>query len=256
MNAESLPIKYIVEAALMAADKPMTVNQLVGLFDDAERPDGKLVRNALQELQIDCEGRGVELKEVASGFRYQAKQDYAPWLKKLWEERPPRYSKALMETLVLIAYRQPITRSEIEEIRGVAVNSQIIKTLAEREWIKVVGHREVPGKPALLGTTKLFLDYFNLKGLADLPTLDEIKDLDATGEALEKQLQLEQAFEGLTDKVKEDINDEDSSEENNDEEEKQSAEQVVESVEADAQECSVEEDVFRDENTDANKEND
>ena len=102
MNAESLPIKYIVEAALMAADKPMTVNQLVGLFDDAERPDGKLVRNALQELQIDCEGRGVELKEVASGFRYQAKQDYAPWLKKLWEERPPRYSKALMETLVLI----------------------------------------------------------------------------------------------------------------------------------------------------------
>lgn len=190
---QTLPIKNIIEAALMAADGPMTVNQLATLFDEQERPQAKAVRDVLKELQTECELRGVELKEVASGFRYQAKQDYAPWLKKLWEERPPRYSRALLETLVLIAYRQPITRAEIEEIRGVAVSSQIIKTLAEREWIKVVGHRDVPGKPALLGTTKVFLDYFNLKNLNELPTLEEIHDLDSRGDELEKQLQLQSA---------------------------------------------------------------
>ena len=139
-------LKHIVEAALMASEGPMTINQIVALFDEPERPEAKLVRDAISELQTDCDARAVELKEVASGFRYQAKQDYAPWLRKLWEERPPRYSRALLETLVLIAYRQPITRAEIEEIRGVAVNSQIIKTLAEREWIKVLGHKDVPGK--------------------------------------------------------------------------------------------------------------
>ncbi len=190
---QTLPIKNIIEAALMAADGPMTVNQLATLFDEQERPQAKAVRDVLKELQTECELRGVELKEVASGFRYQAKQDYAHWLKKLWEERPPRYSRALLETLVLIAYRQPITRAEIEEIRGVAVSSQIIKTLAEREWIKVVGHRDVPGKPALLGTTKVFLDYFNLKNLNELPTLEEIHDLDSRGDELEKQLQLQSA---------------------------------------------------------------
>lgn len=185
-------LKQIIEAALMAAEGPMTVNQLVALFDEEERPEGKLVRDAIKALQDDCETRAVELKEVASGFRFQAKQDYAPWLKKMWEERPPRYSRAFLETLVLIAYRQPITRAEIEEIRGVAVNSHIVKTLAEREWIKVVGHRDVPGKPALLGTTKEFLDYFNLKSLSELPTLEELKDLDAKGNELEKQLELSQ----------------------------------------------------------------
>lgn len=188
---QTLSIKNIIEAALMAAANPMTINQLATLFDESERPQAKVVRDVLKELQAECESRGVELKEVASGFRYQAKQDYAPWLKKMWEERPPRYSRALLETLVLIAYRQPITRAEIEEIRGVAVNSQIIKTLAEREWIKVIGHRDVPGKPALLGTTKEFLDYFNLKNLNELPTLEEIQDLDSRGDELEKQLQLQ-----------------------------------------------------------------
>ena len=219
-------LKHIVEAALMASQAPMTVNQIVALFDEPERPEAKLVRDVITQLQTDCEARAVELKEVASGFRYQAKQEYAPWLKKLWEERPPRYSRALLETLVLIAYRQPITRAEIEEIRGVAVNSQIIKTLAEREWIKVLGHKDVPGKPALLGTTKEFLDYFNLKTLSDLPSLQEIHDLDAKGAELERQLRLDdQPFE-----ISEDA--------------KNQAAAIVEDVEADAAEMSLEDDVF------------
>lgn len=221
-------LKHIVEAALMASEAPMTVNQIVALFDEPERPEAKLVRDAIQELQTECETRAVELKEVASGFRFQAKQDYAPWLKKLWEERPPRYSRALLETLVLIAYRQPITRAEIEEIRGVAVNSQIIKTLAEREWIKVLGHKDVPGKPALLGTTKEFLDYFNLKNLSELPTLEEIKDLDAKGAELEKQLQLEDQQLDISDEAKD------------------QAAAIVEEVEADAEEKSIEDEVFQD----------
>jgi segregation and condensation protein B len=186
-----LPLKQIIEAALMAADFPLSVEQLQSLFDEYERPDTKVIRAALNELIADCAERGVELREVATGFRYQSKQDYARWLQKLWEERAPRYSRAFIETLVLIAYRQPITRAEIEEIRGVAVNTQIIKTLIEREWIKVVGHREVPGKPELLGTTRAFLDYFSLKSLSELPTLQEIQDLEQQGNALEKQLQLE-----------------------------------------------------------------
>lgn len=184
-------LKNIIEAALMAADTPLTIAQLQDLFEEDVRPDANQFKQALAELQTDCSERGIELKEVASGFRFQSKQEYAPWIKKLWEERPARYSRAFLETLVLIAYRQPITRAEIEEIRGVAVNSQIIKTLAEREWIKVVGYRDVPGKPALLGTTKAFLDYFNLKSLSDLPTLDEIHDLDLQANELERQLQLD-----------------------------------------------------------------
>lgn len=222
-------LKHIVEAALMASEGPMTVNQIVALFDEPERPEARLVRDAINALQTDCEARAVELKEVASGFRYQAKQDYAPWLKKLWEERPPRYSRALLETLVLIAYRQPITRAEIEEIRGVAVNSQIIKTLAEREWIKVLGHKDVPGKPALLGSTKQFLDYFNLKNLSDLPSLQEIQDLDAKGAELEKQLQLDDQQIDISDEAK------------------NQAAAIVEDVEADAVEMTLEDDVFQDE---------
>jgi segregation and condensation protein B len=201
MNPETLPVKNIIEAALMAAENPLTINQMLVLFEEENRPEGKLVRDVLSELQTECEGRGIELKEVASGFRYQAKQDYAPWLKKMWEERPPRYSRAFLETLVLIAYRQPVTRAVIEEIRGVAVSSHIIKTLAEREWIKVVGHRDVPGKPALLGTTKKFLDYFNLKSLSELPTLAEIKDLESKGNELEKQLQLEEQEVGQNSEI-------------------------------------------------------
>jgi segregation and condensation protein B len=244
-------LKHIIEAALMAAESPMTVNQIVALFDDNEKPEAKLVRDALQELQTDCEQRAVELKEVASGYRFQAKQDYAPWLKKMWEDRPPRYSRALLETLVLIAYRQPITRAEIEEIRGVAVNSQIIKTLAEREWINVVGHRDVPGKPALLGTTKQFLDYFNLKSLSELPTLQEIEDLDVKGRELEKQLELvpdmpaeDESQAGETMSVDDTAENVDA--DNITEAAAQHAQDIADDVDADAQEMSVEEDVFHD----------
>jgi segregation and condensation protein B len=191
MNNIELPIKQIIEAALMAADKPLDIPELIALFDEPNIPESRQLREVIAALQEDCAERGVELRQVASGYRYQSKQEYAPWLKKMWEEKAPRYSRAFIETLVLIAYRQPITRAEIEEIRGVAVNAQIIKTLIEREWVKVVGHRDVPGKPELLGTTKLFLDYFNLQSLNDLPTLEEIQDLDNQVHQLEKQLQLD-----------------------------------------------------------------
>ncbi len=172
-------LKHIVEAALMAADGPLGINQLLALFErDPEQPDRAAIRNALDQLARDCENRGIELQEVASGFRFQVRPDYAEWVNRLQEEKPPRYSRALLETLAIIAYRQPITRSEIEDIRGVSISSSIVKTLQEREWIRVVGHRDVPGKPELLATTRQFLDYFNLKNLSDLPPLSEIKDFD------------------------------------------------------------------------------
>ena len=177
MNATN--IKNILEAALMVSSQPLTLDKLEALFaKDAVQPDRDALRNALAELAEDCAGRGVELKEVASGWRYQVRTDYAEWVNRLWEEKPSRYSRALLETLAIIAYRQPITRGEIEDIRGVSVSANIIRTLQEREWIKSVGQRDVPGKPELLATTKEFLDYFNLKKLSDLPTLAEIRDLD------------------------------------------------------------------------------
>ena len=176
MNPKQL--QNILEAALLAAGEPLSLDRLLGLFPDEARPETADVRLALQALSEDCAGRGIELKEVGSGFRLQVKQDVAPWVSRLYEERAPRYSRALLETLVLIAYRQPITRAEIEDIRGVTVSTQIIKTLQEREWIRVVGHREVPGKPALFGTTREFLDYFNLKSLGELPSLAEIRSLE------------------------------------------------------------------------------
>lgn len=163
----------------MVATTPLSINRLAALLDmGRETPDRDQIRAAIAQLQQDYEGRGVELKEVASGYRIQSRQAYAEWVNRLFDERPPRYSRALLETLAIIAYRQPITRGEIEEIRGVSVSSNIVKTLQEREWIRVVGHRDVPGKPALLATTKEFLDYFNLKKLSDLPTLAEIKDFE------------------------------------------------------------------------------
>jgi len=172
-------LKNIIEAILLSADKPLDVRHLETLFEaDADRPSRDEIRQALAELQQDYEGRGTELKEISSGFRMQVRQDYAQWVGRLWEEKPARYSRALLETLVLIAYRQPITRGEIEEIRGVSVSTHIAKTLLEREWIRVLGHKDVPGKPAMYGTTKEFLDYFNLKTLNDLPPLSDIKDLD------------------------------------------------------------------------------
>jgi segregation and condensation protein B len=170
-------LKRIVEAALLAAPQPLTVAQLGDLFGEGEAPPADDIRRALHTLQEDCAARGVELIEVASGFRYQVRSDVYPHIARLWAEKPPRYSRALLETLALIAYRQPITRGEIEAIRGVAVNTQIIRTLEEREWIRVVGHRDVPGKPALFGTTRAFLDYFNLKSLDQLPTLAALQDL-------------------------------------------------------------------------------
>jgi len=170
-------LKRIVEAALLASSAPLSVPQLLTLFTEHEMPSHDEVARALDELGRDAESRGIELKEVSSGFRYQVRQDVNVWVSRLWTERQTRYSRAQLETLSLIAYRQPITRGEIEQIRGVAVSSNIIKTLEEREWIRVVGYRDVPGKPELFGTTRSFLDYFNLKSLDELPPLAEIRDL-------------------------------------------------------------------------------
>jgi len=179
----SMPLKSILEAALQAAGVPLSMERLQELFSDEERPEPKRIREALEELAQDYEGRGVELKEVASGWRIQVRKEYAQWVARLYQEKPARYSRALLETLSIIAYRQPVTRGEIEDIRGVGVSTQIVKTLLEREWVRVVGHRDVPGKPALYATTRRFLDYFGLKSLDQLPPLQELKDLDEiTGE--------------------------------------------------------------------------
>ena len=178
-------LKRIIEAVLFSSDEPMDMKRLMGLFPEDGHPGRDAIKAALQSIQSDCEDRSIELKEVKSGFRFQVRQNYADWVAKLWEEKPARYSRAAMETIALIAYRQPITRAEIEEVRGVSVSTQIIKTLMERDWVKVVGHRDVPGKPALYATTKNFLDYFNLKSLEDLPTLAEIRDIDSINAELD-----------------------------------------------------------------------
>ena len=172
-------LKNIVEAALMAVNSPLSVGNLLSMFeDDLEKPDRNDIRKALNELQEEYAERGVELNEVASGFRFQVRASVAVWVNRLFDERPQRYSHALLETLAIVAYRQPVSRGEIEEIRGVSVSSGTIRTLFEREWIKVVGHRDVPGRPELLATTKQFLDYFNLRKLSELPSLAAIKDFD------------------------------------------------------------------------------
>lgn len=174
----------IIEGALLAAGEPLSKKQLAQLFDELDRPSNSDITAALAEVAERCDGRGFELAEVASGFRFQVRQNLSPWVSKLWVERPVRYSRALLETLSLIAYRQPITRGEIEDIRGVAVSSNIMKSLLEREWVKVVGHRDVPGKPAMYATTREFLDYFNLKSLDQLPPLADVKDLETMTSAL------------------------------------------------------------------------
>ena len=168
----------ILEGALLAAGEPLSVQRMALLFEENERPSKDDIRAAIKLVEERCEDRGYELVQVASGYRFQVRQDLAAWVGRLWQERPARYSRALMETLSLIAYRQPITRGEIEEIRGVAVSTNIVKTLLEREWVRVVGHRDVPGRPAMYATTRQFLDYFNLKSLDQLPPLAEIKELD------------------------------------------------------------------------------
>lgn len=179
-------IKYFVEAALLAAGRPLSVDQLHALFDTGSAPEKSEIRRALHELNQEFERRGIAIVEVASGFRVQIKPGMVERLQRLWEERPPRYSRALFETLALIAYRQPITRGEIEEIRGVAVSSNIIRSMLERDWIRVLGHRDVPGRPAMFGTTRTFLDYFGLKKLDDLPPLADLSDW----ESLRVQLNL------------------------------------------------------------------
>jgi segregation and condensation protein B len=191
-GARALPfdvVQRIVEGALLAAGKPLAVEDIAALFDDDERPAAQEIRAALAAIAGQCAGRGFELREVASGFRFQIVQDVAPWIARLWEEKPQKYSRALLETLALIAYRQPITRGDIEDIRGVAVATNIIKTLLEREWVRVVGHKDVPGRPAMYATTRRFLDYFNLKNLDELPALADLRDLDA----LSAQLSIEGA---------------------------------------------------------------
>lgn len=182
-------INRIVEAALLAAKQPLTLAQLHGLFPEEQPAPAGSVEQALEYLREACADRGVELVEVASGFRYQVKEEVHGWVSRMWTERKTKYTRATLETLALIAYRQPITRGEIEQVRGVAVSSNTIQALEEREWIRVVGHRDVPGKPALFGTTKIFLDYFGLKRLDELPPLSELKDI---GE-LEPQLFMDDA---------------------------------------------------------------
>lgn len=170
-------LRNVLEAALLAAGKSLTLNELSALFDESSKPDAAALRAALKQLETDYEGRALELKETASGFRVQIRRDFANEVSRLWPERPQRYSRALLETLALIAYRQPITRAEIEAVRGVTVNPNILKTLMERGWIRVVGHRDLPGRPELLGSTREFLDYFGLRSLDELPPLAELLSL-------------------------------------------------------------------------------
>ncbi|MFO1436536.1 MAG: SMC-Scp complex subunit ScpB [Gammaproteobacteria bacterium] len=176
--------KQILEAILMVAGEPVPIERMLDVLagdladGDTERPDRATVKTVLEALQGDYAGRGIQLVEVGSGYRFQTRAELSPWVNKLWEERPPKYSRALLETLAIIAYRQPITRGEIEDIRGVAVSANIMKVLTEREWVRIVGHRDVPGRPAVYATTKQFLDYFNLRNLSELPSLAELRDID------------------------------------------------------------------------------
>ena len=182
------PLKLIIESILLAAGRPLTLDQLLEMFDDREKPGRSDLRTAIKALQEDYSERGIDLVQVGGGFRIQVRKSMQPWVSRLWEEKPGRYSRALLETLALVAYRQPITRGEIESVRGVAVSTNIIRTLLEREWVYVVGHRDVPGRPAMYGTTKQFLNYFGLKSLDGLPSLAELRDLNAIGEELQLDL--------------------------------------------------------------------
>jgi segregation and condensation protein B len=175
---ETEQLKHILESLIMASSTPLSLDRMLAVFPEDQQPERDQLREALTALAEAYAKTSLELKEVSSGFRFQVRKEYAEWVSKLWEEKPARYSRALLETLALVAYKQPITRGEIEKIRGVSVNTQIMKTLLEREWVTIVGHRDVPGKPAIYATTGQFLDYFNLKSLEDLPPLAEIRDLD------------------------------------------------------------------------------
>ena len=185
MSTDPETLQRILEAALLAAARPLDLDELLALFPEQERPDRGALRSALAALREQYATHAMELREVASGYRVQIRGDYTPWVSRLWEERPPRYSRALLETLAIVAYRQPITRADIEDVRGVSLSTNIFRTLLDRRWIRSVGHRDVPGRPALYGTTREFLDYFGLKSLDELPPLAELRDLDELGVALE-----------------------------------------------------------------------
>jgi segregation and condensation protein B len=185
---ETDQLKNVIESILLAAGRPLSLDQLLALFEEQDKPERNDIREAVSALQADYQARGIDLVQVGSGYRIQVRESMQPWVARLWEEKPARYSRALLETLALIVYRQPVTRGEIEEVRGVSVSTTIIKTLLEREWVHVVGHREVPGRPAMYGTTKKFLDYFSLKNLNELPSLAELRDLNEIGKELELDL--------------------------------------------------------------------
>ena len=195
MSEEKQELKNIIEAALFASDEPLSVNQLIGLFPEQARPLRNQVQDALSALIDECDGRGIEVKRVSGGYRVQTRDKYAPWLRKLFAGRAPRYSRALLETLAIVAYRQPVTRGDIEEIRGVSVSSDIIRHLSERKWIKEVGRRDVPGHPALLATTAEFLAYFNLKSLKELPPLMDKRDTFEIAREMNLHLPLEEEAE-------------------------------------------------------------
>ncbi len=193
MSKTSSELKNIIEAALFVARRSMTTDNLLSLFLKDSQPTRDEIKAAIKELQDDYSDSGIELKRVARGYRFQSREKYAEWLGRLSEEKPARYSRASMETLAIIAYRQPVTRGDIEQIRGVSVSTDIIRTLTEREWVRQVGHRDVPGKPALYGTTRIFLEYFNLNSLGELPTLDELRDLDEISKELNLPLEFDSA---------------------------------------------------------------
>ncbi len=185
-------LQAILEAILVSAEKPLSVEKLLGFFNEDDLVNRQDIKRALEQIASFYQNRGFELVETASGFRFQTREEYKQWVTQHWDEKPAKYSRALLETLALIVYRQPITRAEIEDIRGVAVSSHIIKTLQEREWIRIVGHKEVPGRPALLGTTRQFLDYFNLKSLDEMPSLSEVQDIEKLYPELELKLKEQQ----------------------------------------------------------------
>jgi segregation and condensation protein B len=201
----NVEIKRVVEAILFAANRPMTCKQVQQVFPEIEQPAIQDIEAAIEAIQEDYRYRPVELKQVASGYRFQVKRELSRWVSRLFEEKPPKYSRALLETLAIIAYRQPVTRGDIEDIRGVGVSSNIIHTLLEREWIRVVAHKEVPGRPALYGTTKQFLDYFNITSLNELPTLQEIQELDSSSDVIQQTIQVKSEEQETTEQVAENI---------------------------------------------------
>ena len=210
MSEVNKELKNILEAALLVAGKPLSIKRMTALFPKDSEPSADELKAAIAELESDYADRGVELQQVGKGYRFQSREKYSEWVSRLSEERPARYSRALLETLAIIAYRQPVTRGDIEEVRGVSVSSDTMRTLIEREWVREVGHRDVPGKPALFGTTPGFLEHFNLKNLSDLPPLSELRDLEEISRELNFSLDFgaDESEDGEAGEVTEDTSDE------------------------------------------------